>query len=460
MLTAKVAILNKVYNEMWRLRNIAATLSSSRSYALWDVIENETLFQNQQGTKQQTMLMGTSTSMIPGCYYKENGQKRNDCKARSMFADVTYSMNMKMTFNQYRGCQTVFDALTNKIWCSTNEVNTANVQVSTANSPVSTTDTPDKTANLSDATVYAFLANQPNGSQLVHKDLEQIHEDNLEEMEMDLKWQLALLSMRARRYFQRTGKKITINGSDTARYDKFKVECFNYLEVAFWKSTCFVRDLQGNYLLTGNHGSDLYIISLQETTSSTPICLTVKASATQAWLWHRRLSHLNFDYINLLSKKDIVIGLPKLKYVKDQLCSSCEVSKAKWSSFKTKTVPSSKGRLNLLHIDLCGPMRVASINRKKYIMVIVDDYSRYTWTLFLCSKDETPEVLKDFLTMIQRNLQALVISVRTNRGTEFLNKTLNAFFKEEGIKHQTFTPRTPEQNGIVETQKRTLVEAA
>ncbi|GKE52517.1 retrovirus-related pol polyprotein from transposon TNT 1-94 [Tanacetum coccineum] len=225
--------------------------------------------------------------------------------------------------------------------------------------------------------------------------------------------------------------------------------CDADLEVAFQKSTCFVRDLQGNDLLTGNRGSDLYTISLQETSSSTPICLMAKASPTQAWLWHRILSHLNFDYINLLSKKDVVIGLPKLKYVKDQLCSSCEVSKAKKSSFKTKTAPSSKGRLNLLHMDLCGPMRVASINGKKYILVIVDNYSRYTWTLFLRSKDETPEVLKDFLTMIQRNLQALVISVRTDRGTEFLNKTLHAFFKEEGIEHQTSTPRTPEHNGFV-----------
>ncbi|GKC13849.1 retrovirus-related pol polyprotein from transposon TNT 1-94, partial [Tanacetum coccineum] len=161
--------------------------------------------------------------------------------------------------------------------------------------------------------------------------------------------------------------------------------------------------------------------------SSTPICLMDKASPTQVWLWHRRLSQLNFDYINLLSKKDVVIGLPKLKYVKDQLC---------------------------------GPMRVASLNRKKYILVIVDDYSRYTWTLFLRSKDETPEVLKDFLTMIQQNLQASVISVRTDRGTWFLNKTLHAFFKEEGIEHQTSTPRTPEQNRVVERQNRTLVEAA
>nr|GEZ41880.1 retrovirus-related Pol polyprotein from transposon TNT 1-94 [Tanacetum cinerariifolium] len=160
------------------------------------------------------------------------------------------------------------------------------------------------------------------------------------------------------------------------------------------------------------------------------------------------LSHPNFDYINLLSKKDVLTGLPKLKYVKDQLCSSCEVSKAKRSSFKSKVVPSLKGRLNLLYMDLCGPMRVASINGKKYILVIVDDYLRYTWTLFIRFKDETPKVLKAFLTMIERNLQALVITVRTDRGTEFLNKILHAFFKEEGIEHQTSTTRTPKQNAL------------
>nr|GEU34852.1 putative RNA-directed DNA polymerase [Tanacetum cinerariifolium] len=99
--------------------------------------------------------------------------------------------------------------------------------------------------------------------------------------------------------------------------------CDANLEVAFWKSTYFVRDLQGNNLLIGNRGSDLYTIFLQEMTSSTPIYLMSKASPTQAWLWHQRLSHQNFD-INLLLKKDVVIGFPKLKYVKDQLCSSCE----------------------------------------------------------------------------------------------------------------------------------------
>nr|GEV12337.1 reverse transcriptase domain-containing protein [Tanacetum cinerariifolium] len=162
-----------------------------------------------------------------------------------------------------------------------------------------------------------------------------------------------------------------------------------------------------------------------------------KATSSQAWLWHRRLSHLNFDTINLLSKNDIVVGLPKLKFVKDHLCSSCELGKAKRKSFQTKTNPSSKSRLQLLHMDLCGPMRVASINGKKYVLVIVNGYSRYTWTHFLRSNDETPKVLIDFLRLVQRGLHAQVRIVRTDKGTKFLNKTLHAYFSPEGILHQT-----------------------
>nr|GEZ55394.1 retrovirus-related Pol polyprotein from transposon TNT 1-94 [Tanacetum cinerariifolium] len=142
--------------------------------------------------------------------------------------------------------------------------------------------------------------------------------------------------------------------------------CDADLEVAFQKSTCYIRDLNGNDLLTGSRGTYLYFITLQDTSSPNPICLMAKATSSQAWLWHRRLSHLNFDTINLLSKNDIVIGLPKLKFVKDYLCSSYELGKAKRKSFQTKTIPASKRRLQLLHMDLCGPMRVESINGKKY----------------------------------------------------------------------------------------------
>ncbi|GJY12308.1 putative ribonuclease H-like domain-containing protein [Tanacetum coccineum] len=152
---------------------------------------------------------------------------------------------------------------------STNEVNTANVQVSTANSSVSTASTHDNTANLSDATVYAFLANQPNGSQLVHEDLEQIHEDDLKEI--DLKWQLALLSMRARRYYQRTGKKITINGSDTAGYDKSKVECFNCHKMRHFAREC--RGPRNQESRARNQDNSRRNVNVEETTSKAMVAI-------------------------------------------------------------------------------------------------------------------------------------------------------------------------------------------
>nr|GEU76544.1 retrovirus-related Pol polyprotein from transposon TNT 1-94 [Tanacetum cinerariifolium] len=140
------------------------------------------------------------------------------------------------------------------------------------------------------------------------------------------------------------------------------VKKFLDLEVAFQKSTCYIRDLKGNDLLTGSYGTDLYSITLQDTSTPNPICLMAKASLSQAWLWRRLLSHINFNTINLILMYDIVTGLPKLKFVKDHLCSFCELWKAKRKSFKTKTTPSSKRLLQTLHMDLCVPMRVESFN--------------------------------------------------------------------------------------------------
>nr|GEU37208.1 integrase, catalytic region, zinc finger, CCHC-type, peptidase aspartic, catalytic [Tanacetum cinerariifolium] len=179
--------------------------------------------------------------------------------------------------------------------------------------------------------------------------------------------------------------------------------CDADLEVAFLKSTCYIHDLKGNDLLTGSRGTDLYSITLQDTNSPNPIYLIAKTTSLQAWLWHRRLSHLNFDTINLLSKNDIVVGLSKLKFIKDHICSSCELGKAKQKSFQSKVTPSSKRRL------------------------------------------------------VQRGLHAQVRIVQTNKGIKFLNKTLHAYFASEGILHQTSVARTPEQNGVVERWNRTLI---
>nr|GFB86605.1 integrase, catalytic region, zinc finger, CCHC-type, peptidase aspartic, catalytic [Tanacetum cinerariifolium] len=178
--------------------------------------------------------------------------------------------------------------------------------------------------------------------------------------------------------------------------------CDSDLEVAFRQRTCFIRNLDGVDMLTGSQGNNLYTLSIQDMMASSPICLLskasktkswlwhrrlshlnfgainhlarqglVRASKTKSWLWHRRLSHLNFGAINHLARQGLVRGIPKLKFEKDHLCSACTMGKSKKKSHKPKSEDTNHEKLYLLHMDLCGPMRVESVNEKKYILVIV-----------------------------------------------------------------------------------------
>ncbi|GKB28776.1 retrovirus-related pol polyprotein from transposon TNT 1-94 [Tanacetum coccineum] len=237
--------------------------------------------------------------------------------------------------------------------------------------------------------------------------------------------------------------------------------CDSNLEVAFRQHTCFIRNLEGVDLLTGSRGNNLYTLSLGDMMASSPICLLSKASKTKSWIWHRRLSHLNFGAINHLARHDLVKKrssdfiinsqddlklpalkclseeseqingtefvnqtlreyyekvdishetyvarspqqngmqllphvIPNLKFKKDHLCSTCAMGKSKKKPHKPKSEDTNKEKLYLLHMDLYGLMRVASVNGKKYILVIIDDYSRFTWVKCLKSKDEPPDFI-------------------------------------------------------------------
>nr|GEZ72965.1 retrovirus-related Pol polyprotein from transposon TNT 1-94 [Tanacetum cinerariifolium] len=236
--------------------------------------------------------------------------------------------------------------------------------------------------------------------------------------------------------------------------------CDSDLEVAFRQHTCFIRNLDGVDMLTGSRGNNLYTLSLQDMIASSLICLLSEASKTKSWLWHRRLSHLNFGAINHLARHGLVRGLPKLKFEKDHLCSACAMGKSTKKTHKPKSEDTNQEKLYLLHMDLCGLMRVKSVNGKKYILVIVDDYSRFTWVKFLHSKDETPMFIIKFLKMIQVRLNVPVRRIRTDNGTKFVNQTLRDYYEEVGISHETLVARSPQQNGVAERRNHTLIEAA
>ncbi|GJR62628.1 retrovirus-related pol polyprotein from transposon TNT 1-94 [Tanacetum coccineum] len=180
-------------------------------------------------------------------------------------------------------------------------------------------------------------------------------------------------------------------------------------EVYFRKHTYYIRDLEGVDLLKGSRGSNLYTLSLEDMMLSSPICLLSKASKTKSWLWHRCLSHLNFGTINQLAKQGLVTGLPKMKFKKDHLCYACSLGKRKKHYYKPKFEDTNQEKLCMLHMDLCGPIRVEGINEKKHILVIVDDYSRFTWVKFLRSKDEALEFIIKFLKTIQVHLNTTEI---------------------------------------------------
>nr|GEZ74224.1 retrovirus-related Pol polyprotein from transposon TNT 1-94 [Tanacetum cinerariifolium] len=236
--------------------------------------------------------------------------------------------------------------------------------------------------------------------------------------------------------------------------------CDSNLEVAFRQHTCFIRNLDGVDLVTGSQGNNLYTLSLQDMMASSPICLLSKASKTKSWLWHRRLSHLNFGEINHLARQGLVRGLPKLKFKKDHLCSAYAMGKSKKKSHKPKSKDTNQEKLYLLHMDLSGPMRVKSVNRKKYILVIVNDYSRFTWVKILRSKDEAPDFIIKFLKMIQVRLKVPVRRIRIDNETEFVNQTLREYYEEVDISHETSVSRSPQQNDVIERRNRTLIEAA
>nr|GEZ75883.1 hypothetical protein [Tanacetum cinerariifolium] len=188
--------------------------------------------------------------------------------------------------------------------------------------------------------------------------------------------------------------------------------------------------------------------------------LVAKATLDESMLSYRRLGHVYFKTINKLFKENLVRGLPTKCFENDQTCVACLKGKKHKASCKSKIKNSITQPLFMFHIDLFGLTFMRSLMNKKYCLVVIDDYSRFTWVFFLTTKDETSGILKSFITEIENLVDKKVKIIRCDNGTEFKNKVMSEFCEKKGIKKEFSVARTPQQNGVAERRNRTLIEAA
>ncbi|KAL3529339.1 hypothetical protein ACH5RR_008661 [Cinchona calisaya] len=247
---------------------------------------------------------------------------------------------------------------------------------------------------------------------------------------------------------------------DNLNYNLLSVSqlCDKNLYVLFTKHECLILDKEYVVLFKDTRHNDVYVIYLYNIGSSYVKCLT--ASIDDPWLWHRRLCHFNMDLIEKLVKKELVRGLPKLKFLKNKICDACQFGKQVKVSFKPKNYVSTSKPLELSHLNLFGPTQHASLGGSKYVFVIVDDYSRYTWVLFLVHKNEAFENFVKLFSKIQNLLNLKIIHLRSDNGDDLKFGGFPKFCDHNGISHEFSVVRVPQQNGVVERKNRTLKEAA
>ncbi|XP_062088790.1 uncharacterized protein LOC133795353 [Humulus lupulus] len=225
--------------------------------------------------------------------------------------------------------------------------------------------------------------------------------------------------------------------------------------VSFSKTCCLVS-FDGCSILTGNRTADnCYALSTQIK------CQRVFLDKPD--LWHYRLGHLNYRDLNRIVKRKAVRGIPELKINRDRLCGPCQLGKQIRASHPPVSALATSRVLELLHIDLMGPMQNESLSGKRFVMVCVDDYSRFTWVAFIKEKSDTFGVFSALCLQLQNEKSTKIVKVyriRSDHGKEFENRLFSDFCDQLGILHEFSAPKTPQQNGVVERKNRTLQEMA
>ena len=178
-----------------------------------------------------------------------------------------------------------------------------------------------------------------------------------------------------------------------------------------------------------------------------------------SWLWHLRYGHLNFGGLDLLSKKNMVRGLPSINQP-DQLCEGCLLGKQFRKSFPKESNSRAQKPLELIHTDVCGPIKPTSLGKSNYFLLFIDDFSRKTWVYFLKQKSEVFEVFKKFKAAVEKESGREIKAMRSDRGGEFTSKEFLEFCEANGIRRPLTVPRSPQQNGVAERKNRTILDMA
>jgi len=212
--------------------------------------------------------------------------------------------------------------------------------------------------------------------------------------------------------------------------------------VVFSPTRCLVVNMNiGDVALRGKQHKNVYKVCICSLPQNNLTCLS--ALNDDVMLWHKRLGHASPSLLNKLISRGLVVGLPSIKYNDGKVCDACAKGKQVRNSFKLKNYVSTTRPLEMLYMDLCGPMRVTSRGGKRYELVIVDDYSRFTWTLFLASKDETFEKFLIFLKRAEKRVGHSLICLRSDHGKEFENSSFIYFCNEHGVDRNFSAPRIP-----------------
>nr|GEY85890.1 uncharacterized mitochondrial protein AtMg00810-like [Tanacetum cinerariifolium] len=546
VVASKVSMLKPGEFEIWRMR--IEQYIQMIDNALWEVKENGATLPKTQ------VVEGVMTEM-PITSAEEKPQRRLDMKARRTLM-MGISNEHQLKFNSIKDAKKLLEAIEKRFGgnaatkknkrnllkqqyenftAPSSEMldqtfdrlqklvfNTAQV-VNTAHG-VSTTSTQVNAAystnidNLSDAVICSLFGSQPNSPQLAHEDLKQIHPDDIEEM--NLRWQIAMLTIRARKFLKKIRRKLTVNGNETIGFNKSKVKCYNCHKKRHFTMECrTLRNLDNKHKESSKRSVPVEItnstalVSCDDKFVSKPVSKIYKAKSSgkepkvvkkdnyapiiEEWVSdnkekevsqpkiekkifkpsiakierpiHKNTAFKNSNVnqrVNIVKGKNVNTARPKavINVVKGNNLNAIKASACWVWKPETRVLDHvfkhNSASITLKKFDYIDAQGRSNLLKKMYCLVVTDDYSKFTWVFFLATKDETSGILKSFITRIENLVDPKVKVTRCDNETEFKNREMNQFCEMKGIMRQFSVARTPQQNRVAERRNRILIEAA